>query len=115
MIDRLPKLGYLAAYAKQAIRDKLIEHKAYIRAPWRRHAGGAGVEMVARRPHAKERGRIGDDERLPEAYLLFFTRQCGGKGCHEREKAKANPWSFRFRSNFWFTALLCRFRQNAGV
>jgi len=30
VIDRVPKLGYLAAYAKQAIRDKLIEHKAYI-------------------------------------------------------------------------------------
>jgi xylulose-5-phosphate/fructose-6-phosphate phosphoketolase len=31
VIDRLPKLGYMAAYAKQALRDKLIEHKAYIR------------------------------------------------------------------------------------
>jgi xylulose-5-phosphate/fructose-6-phosphate phosphoketolase len=31
VIDRLPKLGYIAAYAKQALRDKLIEHKAYIR------------------------------------------------------------------------------------
>jgi xylulose-5-phosphate/fructose-6-phosphate phosphoketolase len=31
VIDRLPKLGYLAAYAKQAMRDKLIDHKAYIR------------------------------------------------------------------------------------
>jgi xylulose-5-phosphate/fructose-6-phosphate phosphoketolase len=30
VIDRVPKLGYLAAYAKQAIRDKLIEHKDYI-------------------------------------------------------------------------------------
>ena len=30
MIDRVPKLGYLAAYAKQAMRDKLIEHKQYI-------------------------------------------------------------------------------------
>jgi len=30
-IDRLPKLGDRAAYAKQALRDKLIEHKAYIR------------------------------------------------------------------------------------
>ena len=30
VIDRVPKLGYLAAYAKQALRDKLIEHKAYI-------------------------------------------------------------------------------------
>ena len=31
MIDRVPKLGYLAAYAKQAMRDKLIEHEEYIR------------------------------------------------------------------------------------
>jgi xylulose-5-phosphate/fructose-6-phosphate phosphoketolase len=31
VIDRLPQLGYVAAYAKQAMRDKLIEHKAYIR------------------------------------------------------------------------------------
>jgi xylulose-5-phosphate/fructose-6-phosphate phosphoketolase len=30
VIDRLPKLGYMAAYAKQAMRDKLIEHKQYI-------------------------------------------------------------------------------------
>jgi len=27
---RVPKLGYTAAYTKQAIRDKLIEHKEYI-------------------------------------------------------------------------------------
>jgi xylulose-5-phosphate/fructose-6-phosphate phosphoketolase len=30
VIDRLPQLGYLAAYAKQALRDKLIEHRQYI-------------------------------------------------------------------------------------
>jgi xylulose-5-phosphate/fructose-6-phosphate phosphoketolase len=30
VIDRVPKLGARAAYAKQAIRDKLMEHKAYI-------------------------------------------------------------------------------------
>ena len=30
VIDRVPKLARLAAYAKQAIRDKLIEHKEYI-------------------------------------------------------------------------------------
>ena len=30
VIDRVPKLGYLAAYAKQQMRDKLIEHKQYI-------------------------------------------------------------------------------------
>ncbi len=30
VIDRVEKLGPQAAYAKQAIRDKLIEHKQYI-------------------------------------------------------------------------------------
>lgn len=30
VIDRVPKLGYKAAYLKQLIRDKLIEHKDYI-------------------------------------------------------------------------------------
>jgi xylulose-5-phosphate/fructose-6-phosphate phosphoketolase len=30
VIDRLPQLGARAAYAKQAIRDKLLEHKHYI-------------------------------------------------------------------------------------
>jgi len=30
VIDRVPKLGYIAAYAKQFIRDKLIEHREYI-------------------------------------------------------------------------------------
>ncbi len=29
-IDRVPQLGYAAAYAKQNIRDRLIEHKHYI-------------------------------------------------------------------------------------
>jgi xylulose-5-phosphate/fructose-6-phosphate phosphoketolase len=31
VIDRLPQLGPSAAYIKQALRDKLIEHKEYIR------------------------------------------------------------------------------------
>jgi xylulose-5-phosphate/fructose-6-phosphate phosphoketolase len=30
VIDRVPGLGARAAYAKQAIRDKLIEHREYI-------------------------------------------------------------------------------------
>jgi xylulose-5-phosphate/fructose-6-phosphate phosphoketolase len=30
VIDRVPKLGPVAAYAKQVIRDKLIEHRQYI-------------------------------------------------------------------------------------
>jgi xylulose-5-phosphate/fructose-6-phosphate phosphoketolase len=29
-IDRVPQLGARAAYAKQAIRDALIDHKEYI-------------------------------------------------------------------------------------
>jgi len=30
VIDRVPGLGYLAAYARQNLRDRLFEHKAYI-------------------------------------------------------------------------------------
>ena len=30
VIDRVPKLENIAAYTKQAIRDKLIEHNEYI-------------------------------------------------------------------------------------
>jgi xylulose-5-phosphate/fructose-6-phosphate phosphoketolase len=32
VIDRVPQLGARAAYARQMIRDKLIEHKQYIAA-----------------------------------------------------------------------------------
>ncbi|MDP2171398.1 MAG: hypothetical protein Q8J96_13345, partial [Rhodocyclaceae bacterium] len=30
VIDRVPSLGSRAAYAKQHLRDKLLDHKAYI-------------------------------------------------------------------------------------
>lgn len=30
VFDRVPKLGPIAAYVKQAIRDKLVEHREYI-------------------------------------------------------------------------------------
>ena len=47
VIDRVPNLGARAAYAKQAIRDKLIEHKEYICPVRRRHAGDHRLEMGA--------------------------------------------------------------------
>ena len=51
VIDRVPKLGSLAAYAKQAMRDKLIEHKQYITRYGddicRRSSNGAGRRPVA--------------------------------------------------------------------
>src|SRR5438477_8016122 len=31
VVDRVPQLSTTAAYAKQAVRDKLIEHRQYIR------------------------------------------------------------------------------------
>ena len=31
MIDRVPQLGSRAAYLKQDLHDKLIEHKQYVR------------------------------------------------------------------------------------
>ena len=30
VIDRVPKLGYRAAHLRQAMRDKLIEHREYV-------------------------------------------------------------------------------------
>ncbi len=57
MIDRVPQLGARAAYAKQAIRDKLIEHKEYIAQhgddmpeiagwKWGQEAASAGVRST---------------------------------------------------------------------
>jgi xylulose-5-phosphate/fructose-6-phosphate phosphoketolase len=31
VIDRVPKLGASAAYVKQELRDKLVEHQHYVR------------------------------------------------------------------------------------
>jgi len=55
VIDRVPELGARAAYAKQAIRDKLIEHKQYIArygddmpeiAGWKWGQGGAATRST---------------------------------------------------------------------
>lgn len=34
VIDRVPRLGSRAAYAKRLLRDKLLDHKAYIEKTW---------------------------------------------------------------------------------
>ena len=64
VIDRVPKLGARAAYAKQAIRDKLIEHKAVHRAARRRHAGDHGLEVGAGRRGVGRRAFDGGRQRL---------------------------------------------------
>jgi xylulose-5-phosphate/fructose-6-phosphate phosphoketolase len=60
VIDRLPQLGSNAAYMKQALRDKLLEHKQYIREHgqdlpevrnWR-----WGEDSVKRKPDTKSDG-----------------------------------------------------------
>ncbi len=45
VIDRVPSLGASAAYAKQEIRDKLIDHQHYICVARRRHARNPKLEM----------------------------------------------------------------------
>ncbi len=64
VIDRVPSLGARAAYAKQAIRDKLIDHKNYIRKygqdmPEIRDWTWGGGTGKARRPRTRERARGG--------------------------------------------------------
>ena len=45
VVDRLPQLGGKAAYAKQAVRDKLIEHQAVHHQVRRGHARDPGLEV----------------------------------------------------------------------
>ena len=56
VIDRLPQLGCRAAYFKQAIHEKLIEHKAVHRPTRRRHAGDRRLAVGA-----SQGGRSGRD------------------------------------------------------
>ncbi len=46
VVDRVPRLGARAAYVKQLIRDKLIDHKACDPRARRGHARGAGLEVA---------------------------------------------------------------------
>ena len=67
VIDRVPKLGARAAYAKQAIRDKLIDHKQYICPLRRRHARDHRLAMgtgsgFRGRPFDRGRQRLTGEE-----------------------------------------------------
>ena len=47
VIDRVPKLGYKAAYLKQLMRDKLIEHRAVHHSVWRGYAGDQELALAS--------------------------------------------------------------------
>ena len=75
VIDRVPQLGARAAYAKQEIRDKLIEHKQYIASLRRRHAGDQGLDL-------------GTDGR-GSAHRLDGIRQCLNPAHHAQDAYEA--------------------------
>ena len=51
VVDRVPKLGYRAAYLRQLMRGKLTDHKLH-RPAGRRHAGSARLGLAGRRDGA---------------------------------------------------------------
>ncbi len=77
VIDRVPKLGERAAYAKQEIRDKLIDHREYIRRVRRRHARDQELDM-GRQGRGGRRGLDRGRQRLnppasPERHKRWLT------------------------------------------
>ena len=78
VIDRVPKLGARAAYAKQAIRDKLMEHKAVHRAVRRRHAGDHGLEVGAAGRGVRERALDGGRQCMRSELLGTLRRRDAG-------------------------------------
>ena len=72
VIDRLPQLGSRAAYARQFIRDRLIEHTAIYHCLRRGPAGNTQLEMGSGR---KAQRKIAGGE---EACLSPLLRQADG-------------------------------------
>jgi hypothetical protein len=61
VINRVPNLGYLAAYAKQAMRDKLIEHKEYIE----RHGDNPPESVIGMDRRVELQRKLGGRNRAP--------------------------------------------------
>ena len=80
VIDRVPHLGARAAYAKQAIRDKLIEHKQYISPLRRRHAGNQGLDMGTQRPRPNGAGSTESPTMSERDPASDIERQAAGGG-----------------------------------
>ena len=97
VIDRLPQLGARAAYFKQAIHEKLIEHKEYIDAARRRHAGDQRLEVGltgAGRParHVHRRGqRLGAGPPAGANVAPDRRTVTGGNRCHPNCRDCSSP------------------------
>jgi xylulose-5-phosphate/fructose-6-phosphate phosphoketolase len=61
VIDRLPQLGSRAAYAKQAIRDALIEHRQYINEHGEDHPVVLGWKWGEKKSAARRSSTEGDN------------------------------------------------------
>jgi xylulose-5-phosphate/fructose-6-phosphate phosphoketolase len=61
VIDRLPQLGSRAAYAKQAIRNALIQHRQYINECGEDHPFVLGWKWGEKRAAAKRSSTEGDN------------------------------------------------------
>ena len=116
VIDRVPGLGERAAYAKQALRDKLIDHRAIHPPLWRRHAGDQELDMGGRGSGARQvadRKLDGRRQRLREGcFRRLNRRSCA---CHRASgqgaEAKRTWRQLQILANFSQGAPDCGFER----